>query len=62
MFKYSVRFFDSVANTKYGRHSGASASALAAFLVAGSFSSAQMHAQESEGEWEFMLAPCFYGE
>ena len=59
MFKSRVRFFDSVANTKIGCHSGVRASALAALLVAGSFSSAQLHAEESEGEWEFMIAPLF---
>ena len=59
MFKSRVRFFDSVANTKFSCHSGARASALAALLVAGSFSSAQLHAEESEGEWEFMIAPLF---
>ena len=59
MFKCSVRFFDSVANIKFGCHSGARASALATLLVAGSFSSAQLYAEESEGEWEFMIAPLF---
>ena len=33
--------------------------AVAALLLAGNFFSAQLQAEESEGEWEFMIAPLF---
>jgi hypothetical protein len=59
MFRSRVRFIDSVANAKIGCHSAVRGSALAALLVAGNFSSAQLHAEEPEGEWEFMVAPLF---
>jgi hypothetical protein len=59
MFESGVRFFDGVANTKIGGYRVARVCGLAALVVSGNIFPAQLQAAESDGEWNFMIAPLF---